>query len=119
MKKNVPYLVVINIILLLCFFVTISCATVKQGDLEEPALGHNEMLQELGIVTNLGGLTDPEGNPLPDDYNPLGKNAEYSAPSKRSTLQAIITTREDLNTSSTTPKLVSEAFTLLEPMIHG
>jgi hypothetical protein len=68
MKKNSPYLI-INIIILLCFFITISCATKP----DETELSHNQMLQGLGIVTDLDDLKDPDGNPLPDDYNPLGK----------------------------------------------
>jgi hypothetical protein len=82
MKKNVPYLRVINVIILLCFFVTISCATVKQGEPEEPELSHNEMLQGLGIVTNMDDLTDPDGNSLPDGYNPLGKKCGVFSPLK-------------------------------------
>ena len=33
---------------------------------------HLRMLEGLGLETELGAATDPEGNPLPDDYNPLG-----------------------------------------------
>jgi hypothetical protein len=31
------------------------------------------VLEGLGIKTDLGDLKDPDGNPLPDGYNPLGR----------------------------------------------
>ena len=81
MRKNILHLIV-GFTVLLSFFVAISCATVKQDEPEAPGMTHNEMLQELGIVTNLGELKDPEGNPLPEDYNPLGKKCGVFSPVK-------------------------------------
>ena len=73
---------------MLFLFIIISCPPVNQPKPDETdgpgsqKLSHNKMLQELGIVTNLGDLKDPDGNPLPDDYNPLGKKYGVFSPLK-------------------------------------
>src|SRR5262249_16703123 len=44
------------------------------GDDSHPAMpDHDGILHNLGFNTNLGPATDPSGNPLPSDYNPLRK----------------------------------------------
>jgi hypothetical protein len=40
---------------------------------EEEGNAHNQMLEGLGINTDIPGPTDPDGNPLPEGYNPFGR----------------------------------------------
>ena len=61
MKNNALYLIIINIIILLCFLMTISCTSAKQNNPEKPNITHDQMLQGLGIVTDMDDLTDPDG----------------------------------------------------------
>ena len=38
---------------------------------------HNAVLAELGIETELGARLDPDGNPVGEDYNPLGEGRTF------------------------------------------
>jgi hypothetical protein len=70
-KKNVKsFIFAVFPALCVLFFAIVSC-TSNPG--VPDAKDHLAVLEDLGIKTNLGDLKDPDGNPLPADYNPLGK----------------------------------------------
>ena len=62
----------LSVIFALCvlLFAIVSCTS---GPGAPGAKDHLAVLEDLGIKTDLGDLKDPEGNTLPDDYNPLGR----------------------------------------------
>ena len=64
------------IIVVFLVLTTVSCRLVTSNDLngaDNQNPDHLSMLQGLGLDTNLGPVTDPDGNPVSGDYNPLGK----------------------------------------------
>lgn len=47
------------------------------SDKKPEELTHNEVLEKLGADIDLGSRTDPEGNPVREDYNPLTTKRRY------------------------------------------
>jgi hypothetical protein len=71
-RKNVLTALAVIPALLVLTLLIFSCAT--DGTTSEPgSKDHLAVLEDLGIRTDLGDLKDPDGNPLPAGYNPLGK----------------------------------------------
>jgi hypothetical protein len=70
-RKNVLSALAVITAPLVLIFLVLSCAT--DGTTNEPgSKDHLAVLEDLGINTDLGDLKDPDGNPLPASYNPLG-----------------------------------------------
>ncbi|MFP4384104.1 MAG: hypothetical protein ACLFSE_08645 [Spirochaetia bacterium] len=59
----------LTLILLFLLLIITGCDLFQFGAGDED---HNTMLEELGVDTDLGERSDPNQNPLPDNYNPIG-----------------------------------------------
>jgi hypothetical protein len=71
-SNNLRFAFALTAVLCILIFSISSCTT-KPGPANTSAKENLAVLEDLGIKTDLGDLKDPNGNPLPADYNPLGK----------------------------------------------